>query len=193
MHRLKSLNNNGIITELETFRGVGFVDGLQLDQIREFGITRLGRQLGIKPMSVAFGVMADRLMAGGPGGAAGHGLVRPMPLDIRQRCRPIAAEKGRRGRCRPDDEGTGDLSGAVRRRRGAVQLAEVDRRMGGRRSATRASRSRPGTAGCSTSRRRPSSKTYCDEVKGICARGRRRDHRAVDASAGPARRRASGL
>ena len=37
------------------------------------------------------------------------------------------------------------------------------------------------------------SKTYCDEVKGICARRRRRDHRTVDASAGPARRRASGL
>ena len=52
-----------------------------------------------------------------------------------------------------------------------------------------------------------SSKTYCDEVKGICAEAgveitelsthlqgrRRRDHRTVDASAGPAGGRASSL
>ncbi len=37
------------------------------------------------------------------------------------------------------------------------------------------------------------SKAYCDEVKGICQGRGRRDHRTVDAPAGPARRRASGL
>ena len=50
---------------------------------------------------------------------------------------------------------------------GAVQLAGRRSAAGPRRSATRACRSRPGTAGCSTSRRRPTAKTYCDEVKGI--------------------------
>ena len=37
------------------------------------------------------------------------------------------------------------------------------------------------------------SKTYCDEIAGVAAKPRPRDHRAFDPSAGPARRRASGL
>ena len=37
------------------------------------------------------------------------------------------------------------------------------------------------------------SKTYCDEIEGHRQGQRRRDHRAFDPSAGPARRRASGL
>ena len=37
------------------------------------------------------------------------------------------------------------------------------------------------------------SKTYCDEVKGIATSQWRRDHRALDASPGPARGGASGL
>ena len=37
------------------------------------------------------------------------------------------------------------------------------------------------------------SKDYCDEFAGHGARQRRRGHRAVDPSAGPARRRPSGL
>ena len=37
------------------------------------------------------------------------------------------------------------------------------------------------------------SDAYCDEVKGIVRAARARDHRAFDPSAGPARRRASGL
>ena len=37
------------------------------------------------------------------------------------------------------------------------------------------------------------SDTYCDEIKGTLARGRRRAHRAVHPSAGPAGRGASGL
>ncbi len=37
------------------------------------------------------------------------------------------------------------------------------------------------------------SKTYCDEVKGIAQGRGRRDHRAVDPPAGPAGRGASGL
>ncbi len=36
-------------------------------------------------------------------------------------------------------------------------------------------------------------KTYCDEIEGHCRAARPRDHRAVDPSAGPARRGASGL
>ena len=37
------------------------------------------------------------------------------------------------------------------------------------------------------------SKTYCDEMKGVAQAERRRDHRALDPSAGPAGGRASGL
>ena len=75
----------------------------------------------------------------------------------------------------------------------AVQHASTPSAAGPPRSATRACRSRPGTAACSTSRRRPRAKTYCDEVKGTAAEHGVEITELVDPPAGPARRGPPGL
>ncbi len=49
----------------------------------------------------------------------------------------------------------------------------------------------PGTGGCSTSRRPPASKTYCDEIAGIATSHGLEITELVDPSARPARRRPS--
>ena len=92
-----------------------------------------------------------------------------------------------------DHQGAGDLPGAVRGRRGAVQLARRASAAGPRRSATRACRSRPGTAASSISRRRPRARPIATRSRASLAQHGLADHRAVDPSAGPARRGASGL
>ena len=71
-------------------------------------------------------------------------------------------------------KGPGDLPGAVRRRRARRSTRSTRSPTGPPASATRACRSRPGTAACSTSKKAAESKTYCDEVKGTLRAARPR-------------------
>ena len=104
--------------------------------------------------------------------------------------RQEAAEGG--NDCHEDDEGAGDLSCPVRRRQGAVQLAEGDRRMG--RLARLQGHPDPDLGRAPLrSRQGGELEDLLRRGEGHLPRGRRRDHRAFDAPPGPARRRASGL
>ena len=71
------------------------------------------------------------------------------------------------GRTMKTIKGPAHLPGAVRRRRGAVQLAATASPNGPLASATRACRSRPGTRRLFDLTKAATSKTYCDEVNGI--------------------------
>ena len=91
-------------------------------------------------------------------------------------------------------KGPGDLPRAVRRRRGAVQLSATAI-AGWAAGARLQGRADPdaGTRGCSTSTRRRERRPIATRSAGVWREARRRDHRALDPSAGPAGRRASGL
>ena len=128
-----------------------------------------------------------------PGAGGAWAPPAPSRAQAPPRTGDLAWESVTTGDIHEDHQGPGASSSRSSRATRRRSTRSTRSAAGRPRSATRACRSRPGTPACSTCARRPSRMPIATRSQGVVAEARPRDHRALDPSAGPARRGPSGL